>query len=249
MSDGLSGCITAAKHCIELPYNQTSPVHSAPYQAGPRTRELKKADIDKNLKEKAVELAQKECATLIVFAPKKDGISQFWDDSHELNDGTECALYLKPRIDECLNSFGEDAFFSTLDAKSGYRQIQFEKPDQPDRDKTVYTSHNGLYRFIHMPFGLRIAPGTFQRNMDVTLATVKCQFAFVYLEDVVMLSIFWEVGSRHIREGLTLLNRASVILKLKKCQIFTVTIDYLGHVIRPRCFEIAFNPTGAIGRP
>lgn len=146
-------------------------------------------------------------------------------------------------MDERIDSLGEATVFSTLDANGSYWQIEIEKSD---RDKTAFTSPHGLYRFIRMPFGLRNAPGTFQRTMDVILSTVKWQFALVYLDDIVVFSRTPVEHIDHVRHVLTLLHDDGVILKLKKCRFFTDTIDYLSHVIRPRRSEIASHTTDAI---
>lgn len=97
--------------------------------------------------------------------------------------------------------------------------------DEEDRDKTSFTSPHGLFPFIRTPFGLKEVPVTFQRVMDVTLETVKWQFAVVYIEDI---SIFLKSLSEHvehIRQLLQLLSDAKVMLKLKKSSLFTNTVD------------------------
>lgn len=54
--------------------------------------------------------------------------------------------------------------------KWGYSQVEIDKRDLY---KAVFTSHQGLYRIIRMPFGRKNAPGTFQRAVDVILTTEK----------------------------------------------------------------------------
>lgn len=103
-----------------------------------------------------------------------------------------------------------------------------------------------MYLFIRMPIGLWNAPGTFQRSIDVVLATVKWQFSMVYVKDIVICFETQETHTRHTREYLTLLSKTGVILKLKKCQFITEPIDYLGQLIRPRRLKHASHTTDAI---
>lgn len=138
---------------------------------------------------------------------------------------------------------GEETVFSTLDANSGYWHVEV---DPKDRDKTAFTSHHGLYRFRRIPLGLKNAPATFQRAVDILLMTVKWQFALVYLEDIVTFSTTPRQHIEHTKKVLGLLSKAGVSLKLKKCRFFTTTIDYLGHVIRPGRLEIASHTGDAI---
>jgi Reverse transcriptase (RNA-dependent DNA polymerase) len=60
------------------------------------------------------------------------------------------------------------------------------RPD--DRVKTKFTCHVGTFRFKRTPFGLRNAPSTFQRAMDVILSRVRWQKFLSYLDDIVVFS-------------------------------------------------------------
>lgn len=122
------------------------------------------------VKQLVLEPAQVEWAALIVFEPKKNGIIRFCVDCRELKTVAKRDSYSIFRMKECNAIIGEAAIFSTLDAKSGYWQIEIEKLDLY---RTAFTSHQGRYRFFCMPFGLGNALGTIQRTMDANSATVK----------------------------------------------------------------------------
>lgn len=67
-----------------------------------------------------------------------------------------------------------------------------------------------------MPLGLRNALSTFQRTIYVILFTVRCQFASVYLGDILIISRSPQEHNSHVRTVLTLLRIAGIIPKLKK---------------------------------
>jgi Reverse transcriptase (RNA-dependent DNA polymerase) len=93
--------------------------------------------------------------------------------------------YALPRVDDCLDSFGEARYFSTLDANCSYWQIDV---NGPDRGKTAFTSDKELYKFKRMPFGLMKAPATFQRAISIVLSSVRLQCALTYFDDIVIYS-------------------------------------------------------------
>jgi hypothetical protein len=103
----------------------------------------------------------------IVLVPKPDGSLRFCVDYRKLNSITIPDTYRLPRTDKCIDSLGDAEAFTTLDCNSGYWKI----PVHPeDRDKTTFTSHYGIYRFLRLPFGLNSAPDSFQRAIDIILS-------------------------------------------------------------------------------
>lgn len=72
-----------------------------------------------------------------------------------------------------------------------------------------------------MLFGHSIAPGTFQRTMDVIIIAVKWQFALIDLDDIVVnfKSAKEQIGN--VCRVLTLTNDTAVSLRVKKCMFFS----------------------------
>jgi len=133
-------------------------------------------------------------------------------------------------MDDCLDSLGDATVFSTLDCNAGYWQIPVAAED---RDKTTFTSHTGLFRFLRLPFGLVNAPASFQRAFVIILSGLRWQTCLVYLDDVIVFSRTVGDHIRHLREVLLLLEKAGVSLKPSKCHLFQQAVEYLGHVVRP----------------
>jgi len=70
-----------------------------------------------------------------------------------------------------------------LDLAQGNHQV----PMSPeDREKTAFDMDKGHYEFLRMPFGLKGAPGTFQRLMSKLLSGLNGLKAFVYLDDFII---------------------------------------------------------------
>jgi Reverse transcriptase (RNA-dependent DNA polymerase) len=125
-------------------------------------------------------------------------------------------------MDECIYSIGEAVVFTTLDFTSGYWQIPV---DPADREKTAFTSHFGVYQFRRFPFGLRNAPGTFQRAIDIILSVIKWKTCLAYLNNVILFSSSRDMHLKHVNEALLLLRTAGLSLKQIKCHLFKEAFD------------------------
>ena len=88
-------------------------------------------------------------------------------DYHKLNGVTKKDVYPLPCIDDILNTLSGAKFFSTIDLPAGYWQIGL---DPLTSVKSAFVTHRGLHEFVCMPFGMRNAPATFQRLIEVVLA-------------------------------------------------------------------------------
>jgi hypothetical protein len=120
---------------------------------------------------------------------------RFCIDYRRLNTVTVRDSYPLPRMDECINSLRDASVFSTLDCNSGFWQITVSPED---KEKTILTSHEGLFWFFRMPFGLKNAPATFKRFVDITLAGLTWKVFLVYLDGIIVYSRSREDRIQHL---------------------------------------------------
>ena len=171
--------IRATEHHIDLKPN-TRPIHQHPYRAGAESRKVLEDHI--NLQ---IEPAQSEWASPVLMAQKKDGTLRFCIDFRPLNTIKIFDTYPLPRMEDSIDSLGEARLFTTLDEMWGYWQVPIA---EGDRDKTTFTSHMVTFRYKRMSFGIRNAPATFQRALDIILSGARWKTCLVYIEDVVIFS-------------------------------------------------------------
>src|SRR2546430_14820108 len=93
--------------------------------------------------------------------------------------------------------------------------------------ETAFITNFGLYEFVVMPFGLRNAPGTFQRLMNYILQDYLGQFVCIYLDDIIIYSKTFEQHIDHITQVFNALRQAQLKIKLKKCYFCLPNIAFL----------------------
>lgn len=171
-----------AKHRI-ITQEDIRPLHQSPYRVSARERQAIREQVEEMLHNDVIQPSKSPWAAPVVLVKKKDGSLRFCVDYRRLNSVTKKDVYPLPRIDDTLDRLSDARYFSSIDLKTGYWQIQV---DERDREKTAFITPDGLYEFKVMPFGLCSAPATFQRLMDTVLAGLKWQICLVYLDDVVV---------------------------------------------------------------
>lgn len=176
-------------------------------------------------------------ASPVVLVKKKDGTLRFCVDYRKLNRVTKKDVYPLPRIDDSLDRLRHSRYFSSMDLRSGYWQIEV---DDRDREKTAFITPDGLFEFKVLPFGLCSAPATFQRMMDTVLSGLKWQSCLVYLDDVVVFSETFEQHLHRLRAVLDAIRSAGLSLKPEKCHFGYEELKFLGHVVS--CEGISPDP-------
>ncbi len=91
---------------------------------------------------------------------KKDGQFRPVIDFRKDNEVTEDDRFPLPVLSDLLMSLGHGSkFFSSLDLLSGYWQVPLAPKS---REITTFSTRNGHFECLRMPFGLKSAPMTFQ---------------------------------------------------------------------------------------
>nr|P31843.1 RecName: Full=RNA-directed DNA polymerase homolog; AltName: Full=Reverse transcriptase homolog [Oenothera berteroana]pir/RROBHM/ RNA-directed DNA polymerase homolog - evening primrose mitochondrion [Oenothera villaricae]CAA29429.1 unnamed protein product [Oenothera berteroana] len=104
--------------------------------------------------------------------------------------------YPIPRVDDLFDRLAQATWFTKLDLRSGYWQVRIAKGDEP---KTTCVTRYGSFEFRVMPFGLTNALATFCNLMNNVLYEYLDHFVVVYLDDLVVYTIYSNSLHEHIK--------------------------------------------------
>lgn len=96
---------------------------------------------------------------------------------------TECDINSDPGVDMFFELLGDATNLFTLDVGGSNCQVYMGKGD---REKGSFISHHGFSQFVRVLFGLKNAPGTFQRVMDIIRSEIHWKFALISLDHILI---------------------------------------------------------------
>ncbi|KAL0128587.1 hypothetical protein PUN28_003742 [Cardiocondyla obscurior] len=217
----------------QIPTTDDQPINTRQYRFPQKHKEEINKQVDELLKGKIIKPSQSPYNTPIWIVPKKNDSqgNKRWRmvlDFRSLNEKTFGDAYPLPNIVDILDQLGGARYFSVCDLASGFHQI---KMDPKDSHKTAFTTPFGHYEFERMPFGLKNAPATFQRLMDLVLTGLQGRELFVYMDDIVIYAKTLEEHERKYHLLIQRLREANLKLQPDKCEFLKSKVTYLGHVI------------------
>ncbi|GBG71803.1 hypothetical protein CBR_g9212 [Chara braunii] len=164
----------------------------------------------------------------VLFVRKKNKELRLCIDYRKLNAQTIKNVGPLPRIDDRLERLGGAKYFSKLDLKSGYHQLEIHPRD---RYKTAFKTRYGHFEWVVMPFGLTNASATFQAAMTTEFRDMLDRFVLIYLDDILVYSQTLDEHIVHLRAVLDRLRTAKYKVNRAKCEFAQQALEYLGHFV------------------
>ena len=238
-SDDDIGHTTAVRHRIDL-YDDI-PFKQRPRRIPPSMLEEVKSHLRQLLSAGVIRKSKSPWSSNVVLVRKKDGSLRTCIDFRQLNSKTIKDSYALPRIDEILECMSGSSYFSVLDMKSGFHQIEL---DENHKERTAFTvGPLGFYEWNRLAMGLCNAPATYQRLMEEILGDLHLNICVIYLDDLIIFSNSVDEHLRRLEQVLQRLRENCLKLSPKKCKFFMERVAYVGHVVSAKGIEADSSKT------
>ena len=89
------------------------------------------------------------------------------------------------------------------------------------------STQRGLYKYLHLSFGVSSPPAVFQKAMEAILQGLPQ--VICYLDDILITSSTVEEHLKNLAEVLERLADHGLKLKQEKCSFLQDSVEYLGH--------------------
>lgn len=221
------GKANLVKHTIKL--TDDTPFKEPYRRIPPALFEEVRQHLKEMLESDAIRPSESPFSSNVVLVRKKDGSLRFCIDFRKLNNRTIRDAYMLPRIDDTIDSLIGARYFSKLDLRSGYWQVEME---EADKQKTAFSVGSlGFFECNRMAFGLTNAPATFQRLMERCMGELNLRECLIFLDDILIFSETFEEHIKRIEAVFSRLQQHGLKLKPSKCEFFKNSVTYLGHVV------------------
>ncbi|CAI5660563.1 unnamed protein product [Oreochromis niloticus] len=167
-----------------------------------------------------------EWVSPLVVGRKSKGDLRLCVDLREPNKSVIMDCYPLPHMEDVFSQLAGATHFSQIDLTSAYHQL----PLHPDsRSLTAFITHEGLFQFTRVPFGLASAPSAFQKMMQTVL---RDQTGVQnYLDDIIVYGHSREEHDERLQAVLQRLKDAGLQINFNKSSFGQTSIPFLGHVI------------------
>ena len=207
------GLTNLFSHRIET--GNSKPIKKAPYRQNPEMRRETERQVKEMLENGFITESDSPWNSPVVLVKKKSGEFRFAVDYRELNKVTEPMSFPIPHIADVFDTIADAKaeVFSVLDLKSGFWQVPL---DPETAHKAAFVTHQSVYTWSRLPFGLMNSLITFQNLMSKVLKNLNWKVALVYIDDILVFSRNFDDHLDHLSQVFSNLRAANLTLQPSK---------------------------------
>lgn len=220
---------------MKIDTEEAKPIKQKAYRYTKEQKEEISKQIKELMEKGIIRRSYSPWSSPVVMVKKKNGKWRMCTNFMKVNEVIKKDNYPLPRIDELLGSFEGKKFFSGIDLTSGFYNVEIE---EEDKEKTAIITHEGLYEYNRMQFGLCNAPAVFQRMMHIAMEELLYRETLVYIDDLVIFSDTFEEHLTGLEKVLQKLRKAKLKINRDKSNFGYRKIEFLGHYVGEEGIEV-----------
>lgn len=220
------GCVKGFVHKVQID-ESVKPVQHKLRRLPLSVREEVSKEINRLLGDGVIEkIDASPWVSPIVVTRKKSGEIRVCVDLREPNRAVITDCFPLPHMEDLFTELRGATVFSQIDLQSAYHQLPLHEESQ---NLTAFITHDGLFKFTKVPFGLASAPSAFQKMMKTVLEGLPG--VQNYLDDLIVYGQNKATHDANLQAVMTRLTDIGLKLNMKKSKFGQSRIRYLGHDI------------------
>lgn len=212
---------------VHIPIEKSVRPISQPYRRIP-------IPLEEKIEEKLIELkandiiedvtCPSEWVSSMVPVLKENGDVRLCIDMRRANEAILRENHPLPTMDNILPKINKAKFFSRIDIKLAFHQIEIHTSS---RYITTFISRTGLKRYKRLMFGISCAPEIFQKTLERIL--INCEGTVNFIYDILVFGRDKKEHDRRLEKVLNVLKGNNVLLNDDKCVYGVTKTQFLGH--------------------
>ena len=166
-----------------------------------------------------------EWVNSMVVETKENGDLRICLDPKDLNDAILREHYPIPVLDEITPELAGSDTFTKLDAKDGYWHIRL---DEKSSYMTTFNTPFGRYRYLRLPFGLKMAQDVFQMKIDEVYG--PCEGAIGIADDITVHGKGEKEHDLRLHGAMERTRKSNISLNYDKIRVKQSSVKFFGNI-------------------
>ena len=202
------------------------PPRRIPYHLTERVEEAIEEMINNHVIEEHPQGEVAPWVSNIVIAPKDDGNIRITLDAKNLNKAIPASSFAIPRQEDIKAKLAGSKFFSKLDLKSAFWQLEIAPESRP---YTVFHAGGKLYRYKRLVMGIKSAQAELNAALQPLFAHIPQ--AHIIHDDLIIATLTKEEHEIVIKLVMEAIQAAGLTLNLPKCLFGSNEIRFWGMIV------------------
>ena len=227
--NGTVGCFEDYTHHITLD-PKVPPVIHAPHKVPIELKDRLQVELSEMENQDIIARVTQptDWVNSLVIREKENGRLCLCLDPKDLNKAIKREHHPTPTLEEITPKLTGAKLFSKLDARNGYWNVKLVEESSY---LTTFNTPFGRFRFLRLPFGLRMSQDIFQFKIDETYR--NCLGAIGIADDITVYGKSDKEHDLHLHETMERTRKAGIKLNEEKCVVKTKECNFYGMLYTP----------------